>query len=147
MHGVLVPNMHFEVCLHSSVVRPYPFLPSTDQFINQRLHVHVHFIPRVSRNYQRHEYVLSLKAYAGGEIDGDNEHGPTCVWGSGHSIGIEPICGHRNTNITSLFGFLMVNGIKVGPCFTIGCVNHLVRIVSFAFFVQCHLFRGFLCHV
>jgi hypothetical protein len=24
-----------------------------------------------------------------------------------------------------------VNGIKVGPCFTIGCVNHLVRIVSF----------------
>ena len=27
MQGVLVPNMHFEVCLYSSVVCPYPFLP------------------------------------------------------------------------------------------------------------------------
>jgi hypothetical protein len=50
------------------------------------------------------------------------------------SIGIEPICGHHNTYITSLFDFLMVNGIKVGPCFTIGCMYHLVRIVSFVFF-------------
>lgn len=28
-----------------------------------------------------------------GEIDGDNEHGLTCVWGNDHSIGIEPIYG------------------------------------------------------
>jgi hypothetical protein len=34
MQGVLVPNMHFEVCLRGPIVRPYPFLPSTDQFIN-----------------------------------------------------------------------------------------------------------------
>jgi hypothetical protein len=58
MHGVLVANMHFEVFLRSLVVRPHSFLPSTNQFIKQRLHVHAHFIPRVSRNYQRHEYVV-----------------------------------------------------------------------------------------
>jgi hypothetical protein len=61
-------------------------------------------------------------------------------WGSGHSVGIEPIWGQHNTYITSLFGFLMVNDIKVGPCFTIECVHHLVRIVSFSIFVSCHLF-------
>jgi hypothetical protein len=61
-------NMHFEVCLHSSVIRSYPLLPSTDQFINQRLHVHAHFNSRVWRNYERHNYVLSLKAYAGGRL-------------------------------------------------------------------------------
>jgi hypothetical protein len=99
------------------------------------------------RNYQRHEYILPFKAHTRGEIDWDNKHGPTCVRGSAHSIGIEPICGQRNTYITSLFGFLTVNGIKVFPCFTIGCVHHLVRIVSFSIFVSCHLFRGFLCHV
>jgi hypothetical protein len=82
-----------------------------------------------------------------GEIDWDNKHGPTCVRGSAHSIGTEPICGQHNTYITSLFGFLTVNGIKVFPCFTIGCVHHLVRIISFFIFVTCHLFHGFLCHV
>jgi hypothetical protein len=68
------------------------------------------------------------------------KHRLTCVWGSGHSIGTEPICGHCNTYITSLFRFLTVNDIKVGPYFTIGCVHHLVWIVSFAIFVTCHLF-------
>jgi hypothetical protein len=57
--------------------------------------------------------------------------------GSGHSIGIEPIYGQRNTYITSIFSFLMVNGIKVSPCFTIRCVYHFVKIVSFAIF--CHV--------
>jgi hypothetical protein len=147
MHGVLVPDIHSEVCLCTSVIRPYPFLPCTYQFIDQRLHVHAHFIPRVSENYQRHEYILPLKAHTKGEIDWDNKHGPTCVRGSTHSIGIEPICGQRNMYITSLFGFLTVNGIKVFSCFTIGCMHHLVRIVSFSIFVPCHLFRGFLCHV
>jgi hypothetical protein len=147
MHGVLVPNMHSEVCLRSSIIRPYPFLPGTYQFIDQRLHVHAHFIPRVSGNYQRHEYIIPLKAHTRGEIDWDNKHEPTCVRGSAHSIGIEPICGQRNTYITSLFGFLTVNDIKVFPCFTIGYVHHLVRIVLFSIFVPCHLFRGFLCHV
>jgi hypothetical protein len=52
MQGVVVPNMNFEPCLCSSVVCPYAFLPSTDQFINHRLHVHTHITPRVSRNYQ-----------------------------------------------------------------------------------------------
>jgi hypothetical protein len=79
-----------------------------------------------------------------GEIDWDNKHRPTCERGSAHSIGIEPICGQRNTYIMSLFGFLTVNGIKVFPCFT---MHHLVRIVSFSIFLPCHLFRGFLCHV
>ena len=67
MQGVLVPNIHFEVCLCSSVVCPYPFLPSMDQIINQRLHVHTHIISWVFRNYQRQEYVLSLKEDARGE--------------------------------------------------------------------------------
>jgi hypothetical protein len=147
MHGVLVSNMHSEVCLRSLVIHPYPFLPGMYQFIDQRLHVHAHFIPRVSGNYQRHKYILPLKAHTRGEIDWDNKHGPTCVRGSAYSIGIEPIYGQRNTYITSLFGFLTVNGIKVFSCFTIGCVHHLVRIVSFSIFVPCHLFRGFLCHV
>jgi hypothetical protein len=138
--------MHFEVCICSSVIRSYPLLPSTDQFINQRLHVHTHFNSRVWRNYERHDYVLSLKAYAGGDIDGDNKHGPTCVRGNNHSIGIEPIYGQRNTYITSLFSFLTVNDFKVFPCFIIVCMHHLVRIVLFAIFVTCHLFRRFLVH-
>jgi hypothetical protein len=137
----------FKFVFRSLVIRPYPFLPSTYQFINQRLHVHAHFIARVSGNYQRHEYVLPLKAHIEGEIDWDNKHGPTCVRGSAHPKGIESICGQRNTYITSLFDFLTVNDIKVFPCFTIGCVHHLVRIVSFAIFVPCHLFHGFLGHV
>ena len=45
MWGVVVPNIHFEVCLYSSVVCPNPLIPSTDQIINQRLHVHTHIIP------------------------------------------------------------------------------------------------------
>jgi hypothetical protein len=82
-----------------------------------------------------------------GVIDWDNKHEPTYVRGNTHSIGIEPICGQRNTYITSPFSFLTENGIKVFPCFIIGCVHYLVRIVSFAIFVSCHLFRGFLGHV
>jgi hypothetical protein len=91
----------------------------------------------VSGNYQRHEYILHLKAHTRGEIDWDNKHRPTCVRGSAHSIGIEPICGQRNTYISSLFCFLMVNGIKVFPCFTIGCVTILSGLYHFPF----------LCHV
>jgi hypothetical protein len=69
------------------------------------------------------------------------------IRGSAHSIGIEPICGQHNTYITSLFDFLTVNAIKVFTCFTIRCVHHLVRIVSFSIFVPCYLFCGFLSHV
>jgi hypothetical protein len=58
------------------------------------------------------------------------------VYGAAHSIGIEPICGQCNMYITSLFDFLTMNGIKVFPCFTIECMHHLVRIVSFAIFVR-----------
>jgi hypothetical protein len=79
-----------------------------------------------------------------GEIDGDNKHMPICVQGSAHFIEIEPIYGQCNMYITSLFGFLTVNGIKVFPCFTIGCVHQLVMIVLFAIFVPCHLFRGYI---
>jgi hypothetical protein len=61
MQRVVVPDMHFKVSLHSSVICPYPFLPSTDQIINQRLHEHIHLIPRVFKTYQRQEYVLSSK--------------------------------------------------------------------------------------
>jgi hypothetical protein len=70
MHGVLVPNMHFEVYLRSLVIRSNHFLPSMYQFINQWLHVHAHFIPQVSGNYQRREYVLPLKAHTGGRLIG-----------------------------------------------------------------------------
>jgi hypothetical protein len=90
---------------------------------------------------------MSLKEDARREIEGDNEHGPTSVWGHQHSIRIEPICYQRNMYITSLFSFVMMNAIKAGPCFTIGWMYHLVRIVSFAIFVPCHLFRGLLGHV
>jgi hypothetical protein len=100
----------YETCILKFVfvARSYVHTPSSlaYQFINQRLHVHTHFIPRVSRNYQRHEYVLPLKAHTEGEIDWDNKHGPTCVWGSAHFIGIVPICAQRNTYITRLFDFL-----------------------------------------
>ena len=113
MQGVLVPNMHFEVCLCSSIVCPYPYLPSMDQFINHRIHEHTHITPRESRNYQRQEYVMSFKGDTGGEIEGDNEHGPTCVWGSHHSIRIEPIRCQRDTHITSLSCFVRMFVTKV----------------------------------
>jgi hypothetical protein len=106
MQGVLVPNMHGEVCLCSSIVCPYTMVPSMDQFIKQRLHEHTHVIPWVFRNYQRHEHILSLEGDARWEIEGDNEHGPTSVWGSHHSIRIEPICCKHNTYITSLSSLL-----------------------------------------
>jgi hypothetical protein len=53
MQGVVVPNMHFEVSLCSSVVCPYPFLPSMNQFINHRLHEHTHIVPQLFRNDQQ----------------------------------------------------------------------------------------------
>jgi hypothetical protein len=81
VQGVVVPDMHSEVPLRSSVICPYPFVPSTDQIINQRLHEDTHLTPRVSRNYQRQEYVLSSKHDTEGEIEGDNEDWPTSVWG------------------------------------------------------------------
>jgi hypothetical protein len=40
-----------------------------------------------------------------------------------------------------------VNGIKVVPCFTIGCMYILSGFYCLPFFVPCHLFRGFLGHV
>jgi hypothetical protein len=52
MQGVVVSNVHFEGCLCSSIVCPYPFVPSTDQFIKHGLHEHTHITPWVSRNYQ-----------------------------------------------------------------------------------------------
>jgi hypothetical protein len=70
MHGVLVPNIHFEVFLCSSVVSPHPIIPSFDQFIINRLHVHTHFVSWVSRNYQRQEYVLLLKEDPRGRLRG-----------------------------------------------------------------------------
>jgi hypothetical protein len=73
MQGVVVPNVYFEACLYSSVICPYPLLQSVDQFINHRLHEHTHITPRVSRNYQRQEYVMPLKGDAGREIEGDNK--------------------------------------------------------------------------
>jgi len=75
MHIVLVPHMHFEVPLGSSVVCQYWIFSSFHQFIPQRLHEHTHIVPRVARNYQRREYVLRVKHDAGGgEIEGDHEH-------------------------------------------------------------------------
>ena len=74
MQGIVVPNIHSEVCLCSSIVCPNPIVPSTEQIVNHGLHVHTHIISRVSRNYQRQEYVLSLEDDAGGKIEGDNEN-------------------------------------------------------------------------
>src|SRR6185503_15174403 len=119
MQGVVVPNIHSEVCLYSSVVSPYPFLPSTEQIIDQRLHVHTHIVTRVSRNYQRQEYILPLEDDSGGKIERDNENGPTSVRGTRHSIWIEAICSQRNTYITSLLSFLTMNPVEMSPRFSI----------------------------
>jgi hypothetical protein len=72
--------MHFEVFF---VAWLYVYTPSSQARTIQQSQssLHTHFILRVSRNYQRQEYVMSLKAYVGGDVEGDNEHGPTCVWG------------------------------------------------------------------
>jgi hypothetical protein len=101
----------------------------------------------VSRNYQWQEYVMSLKEDTVGKIEGDNEDGPTCVWGSHHSIWIEPICCQRDTYIMSLICFVTMFVIKADPSLTIGWMYHLVRIVPFFIFVPCHLFHGLLGHV
>ena len=92
-------------------------------------------------------YVVERRHPGRGEIKGENEDGPTCVWGSHHSIRIEPIYCQCDTYITSLICFIMMFVIKVDPSFTIRWMYHLVRIVPFAIFVPCHLFRGFLGHV
>ena len=91
MQGIMVPNIHPKVSLCSSIVCPNPFLPSTEQIINQGLHVDTHIISRMFRNYQRQEYVLSLENHAGREIEGNNEFRPTSVRCSRHSIWIEAI--------------------------------------------------------
>ena len=137
MQGVVVPNMHFEGCFCSSIVCPYPFVPSMDQLIKHGLHEHTHITPWVSWNYQRQEYVMSLKGDTRREIKGDNKDEPTCVWGSHHSIRIEPICCQRDTYITSLIYFVTMFVIKADPSFTIdGCT------------ILSGLYRlPFLCHV
>ena len=58
---------------------------------------------------------LSVENDVGREIEWDNEHGPTSVRGSQHSIGIEAIYRQRNTYITSLQSFVMMNPIEMGP--------------------------------
>ena len=147
MQGVHVPHSHMNVCLCSLIVCPYTFLLSMEQIINQRVHVHTHIIPRVSKHYQRQEYVLSLKHDSRGEIEGDNKHRPTSVWGSRHSMRIEPNCCQCNTYITRLPSFLTMMPVKILPCFSIGWMYHVLRMLLFAFFVPCHLFSGFLGHV
>jgi hypothetical protein len=129
--------MHFEVFIHCLVVCPYPFLPCMDQFINHKVHVHAHFIPGCP-GIINVKNILSLKTNAGvRQIEGDNEHEPTYVWDSHQSIGIQPICVQRNTYITSLFGFFIVNDIKVGPCYTSDVCTILLRLYCLPF----------LCHV
>ena len=90
-----------------------PFDPSIDQLIYHRLHEDTHITPRVSRDYERQEHGMPLKGDAGGEIQGDEKHGPTCVWCSHHAIWIEPICCQRDTYITSLSSFVRMFVIKV----------------------------------
>jgi len=146
MQRIVVPNIQSEVCLCSSIVCPNPFIPSMEQIINQGLYVHTHIIPGVSRNYQRQKYVLSLEHDAGGKIQGDSEHRSTSVRGSRHSIRIESICRQCKPYITSLQSFLTMNTIEMGPRFSIGWMNKLLRIISSPLFVPCHLFRGCLSH-
>jgi hypothetical protein len=128
MHGILVPNMHFEVFLCSSVVCPYPFLSSMDQFINHKLHIHTQFIPQASKNYQQQEHVLPLKAYTGGEIERDNEHGPTCIWGSRQYISIEPITtgirGFAECWLLCRVPFVGHSAKKALPSAALGKVRH-----------------------
>ena len=147
VEGVVIPNMHFEVCLRRSVVCQNSFIPSTKQLINQRLHEHTHIIARVFRNYQRQEYILTLEDGAMREIEGDNKYGPTSIRCSPHTVRIEPISCERDTYITSLNSFLRISRIKIGPCLSIRWMYQLVRVVTSPFFMSCHLFRGFFSHV
>jgi hypothetical protein len=129
------------------VARSYVHTPSSQARTNSSIKGYTPILFPVVQELSTTRIYSAFESTHRGEIDWDNKHGPTCVRGSAHSIGIEPTCGQRNTYITSLFGFITVNGIKVFPCFTIRCVHHLVRIVSFSIFVPCHQFRGFLSHV
>lgn len=122
MHGIHVPHSHCEVCLCSPIICPYTLIPSKEQIINQRLHVHTHVITWVSRNYQRQEYVLSFKHDAERKIERDNEHGPTSVWGRRHCIRIKPICHQHHTYITSLISKVTMPAVKMLPRFTIGWI-------------------------
>ena len=80
-----------------------------------------------------------------GAIEGDNEHGPTTVRGSRHTIRIEPICCQRNTYISSLHSFHCVTPVKIFPCFSIGWMYHLLRTVAFAVFMPCHPRTYYFC--
>src|SRR5579859_1188372 len=146
MHRILVPHMHCEVLLCSSVVRQHPLFPSMLQFIPQWLHEHTHIVARVFRYYQRQEHVLGFKHNAGGKIEGYHEHGPTSVRSHHHSIRVEPINCQCYMYIPSVLCFLRMLVIEVLPCITIRWVYH-VATVSFAILVPSHLFRGLLCHI
>jgi hypothetical protein len=146
MNRVLVPNVHLEGWPFSSVVCPYTFLPSTNLFIPQWLHEHTHITPWVSRNFEGHEYGVSLEGDTGG-IQGYNKHEPTCVMGGIHSIRIEPIGCERNTYITHLTCFLKMLSIKVLLCFTIWSMYHFVRTIPYAMLMPSYLFGSFLSHV
>jgi hypothetical protein len=146
MHGVLVQTCILKFVF---VARSYVHTPSSQARTNSSIKGSMYtpiLFPGV-RELSTTRIYSAFESTHRGEIDWDNKHGPTCVRGSAHSIGIEPIYGQRNTYIMSLFGFLTVNGIKVFPCFTIGCVHHLIKIVSFSIFVPCHLSCGLLGHV
>jgi hypothetical protein len=131
--------MHSEVCLRSSVIRPYPFLLGTYQFIDQRLHVHAHFIPRVSGNYQRHEYILPLKAHTRGEIDWDNKHGPTCVRLCTRSLpsARDFALGKDFFNFKTLFAECPRSGTRQSSLCRVFPGQHSAKIISL-YFAECH---------
>src|SRR5215216_763960 len=84
MRRVHVPDTHYEVPFAKGVVCIEPIIPGFLQFFLQRLHVHIHILPRIVGpwNYQFQENVLSLHNLSGGgEIEWKDKYGPTTVLG------------------------------------------------------------------
>ena len=72
MYRVHVPDTHYEVLFGKGIVCLEPVIPGFLQFVLQRLHVHIHILPRIVGpwNYQRQENVLSLHNLSGGRLSG-----------------------------------------------------------------------------
>ena len=82
MRRVHVPHTHYEVLFAKGVVCLEPIILGFLQFVLQRLHVHIHILPRTVGpwNYNRQENVLSLHNLSGGRLSGMTNTGQQLYW-------------------------------------------------------------------
>ena len=108
MRRVHVPDTHYEVPSTKGVVCLEPIIPGFLQFVLQRLHVHIHILPRIVGpwNYQRQENVLSLHNLPGGEIEWNDKHGPTTVLGGHLTKHTEPIRAYADSRMPWIYRFI-----------------------------------------